>query len=277
MLVTFALKQILENTRCEKKYNFITDMTERKLQFGIYERRGCEEKDQEYAEIQSYISNLLEIYLPRVSTINVRKINIELTNEPDIFFITPENLDYDIIFIRKTFDFNTFGNSDLLSKKELLFKCIYDCLTVVFKNLEIDNSILKSTYELLIAKDAHLSVDLAGGPKLNRRKDITAKVIAEFFIGYVLVSTVFTDKNDKLLNKINLFKTLSHHLFYLRFAKTTKWLDNDVFQIADKAKEVNIQININGKVLVNYAPIDRDIDGIKEEIRFYNQELLFEL
>ncbi|ASU33460.1 hypothetical protein MuYL_1562 [Mucilaginibacter xinganensis] len=58
---------------------------------------------------------------------------------------------------------------------------------------------------------------------------------------------------------------------------TSKWIDNEVFQSFNITKEFSIQVKINGNVSIFYTPADRDIDGIKEEIRYLTQEIYFKI
>jgi hypothetical protein len=252
-------------------------MALRRLQFGIYLGGSYSKNKEPWGELQNNIINLFSFYLPKMEIEKVQKINIDFFVEPDKFFIIPQDLNSNIITIRETFNFEAFEPLTDDEKKIFLFERVYNCLRVIFEKLQIDDAILKLAHDTIIEKNFELTLTLCGGPKLNRKKGLTAKVIAEYFVDNVLISVFFTGNDDKPLAKINLFKTLPHHLFYMHLIKISRWLDSETFEVSNPTKEINIKVNTGGKVLIDYKPIGRDIDGIKEEIRYYTQELFFEL
>ena len=257
--------------------NFVIDMKERKLNIQINFNNFDEKVTDSFKEIANHVGNLFEYYLPKVSIIRVKKILVEFTNEPNDFFIIPENLDADVVTIRTTFDFEKFDKIELVEKEGFVLQNLVDNLQIVFKKLKLNTNGLKFARDEIIEREFELIVELCGGEKLNRNKSITAKVIAEFFIGFMLISVNFYQKNNGLIRKVELFKTWPNRIFYQLFMKTAGWRDNEVFEVASSTKEITFQINIDGTVTTLYEPKDREVDGIREEIITLTKELFIKI
>lgn len=252
-------------------------MKERKLLIQIDWDNLNEKETESFKDIAINIARLYEYSLPSVNTKKIQKIVVTFSAKHDQFYLIPDNLDSDIVIAYKTFDFEKFNVSNIQEKKELVLRCTFDVLSIIFDRIELGKSILKFGYDQIIRDNFALTVDVCGLAKLNRRKDISAKVVAEYFVGYVMISVLFFSKNHSMIRKTDLFKTVPHYFIYLQLVYKTKWLNNEVFQVSNKSSEINILIDIQGATSLHYSPSGRTIDELKEHIKFLTEELYIEI
>ena len=243
-------------------------MIERKIYIEFYWSPNDSEITKSLKEIAVFISTLFRYYLPKIKTKRTQKINVELSR-----FETPyENIypvdvmNADIIDVRTRFDFEHFDKLELNAKKELLLITIYQQLKLVFERLEVNTEVLKETYDKVLESDFTLALEPFGGTKLNRNKKIKATVTAEYFIGYVLLSVSFFDKENKMIQKVKLFNTVPSGFIYLQLIQNAKWINNEIFQVFSRTKEFIFNVNVNGDVNTLYNPINETADDLKEKI-----------
>jgi hypothetical protein len=222
-----------------------------------------------------FIANLYTYYLPTISVTN--KVVVEFIKETNVLIIIPDQLGEDIYTIIKSLDFSAFENKNSDKKKEILFNAVFECLKILFTKLKINLQNLYNAHKKILENNYELKRVLCGGLKENRAKDIVATVMAEHFLDYALSSVSFYFKNTKVEKKIILYKTGPVDFIYSRLIWSARWEDNKTFQLSNKTKEINLSINIDGSISILYFPIDRDIQGIKEEINYLAQDIYFEL
>ena len=224
----------------------------------------------------NYVGNLLTYNLPMESVKGTQKLIVEFLSEKDAFFVFPKNLGEPMYTIRETFPFNEFSDT-LTDKLKLITEKAYECLIILYKHLKLNPANLDIGYKKIRESDYTLSVSLCGGLKHNRNRTRKAILTAEYFLEYAIIYVCVLDKENRVTEKINLFKTMPHYLFYSHIIHSAKWIDNEIFQISNRSKEIKINVNVNKKVDVEYFPQQRDIEGVKEEIRFFTLERMIDI
>jgi len=247
-------------------------MREKRLWVQINRRSAAEPID--FVRCSSLVADLFTFKLPPIIVKGIRKVNIDFADHDDALLIG--GLD-SILTIVETFPFDLFDTADLHGKTALLADRAYKCLMLVYQHLNLDVEQLKIGYKKILDDDFVLTHILFGGPKQNRNRSIKATVKADFLIDYTSVNIIFLNKNDIVINEIPLFKTIPGWLFYSLLLKTCKWIDGETFEMANGSKEINFRVNINRQISMHYLPVNRDVDGIKEEIRFLTLERSFDL
>lgn len=241
-------------------------MTERKIYIEIYWNDHDFHISESLKKTAIFISSLFRYYLPKIKTKNTKKINIELLR----YQIPYENIypvdvtNADIIHVSTLFDFEKFDALSLQEKKELLLQTVYEQLVLVFERLQVDTTVLKETYNHVIRSGFTVYIKLCGPEKLNSSRTIKAVTILEYFIGYDLLSVVFSDKNDQVIKKIELFKIIPNCFMYI--VKFDKWLDSEVFQISDPSKRIKFYVNLNGTITSDYNATDKEDENRLKEL-----------
>ncbi|WP_426671761.1 hypothetical protein ACPPVU_11040 [Mucilaginibacter sp. McL0603] len=221
------------------------------------------------------IGNLYTYFLPGININKIRKILIRFSEEPDYFDLY--QADDQIWAIIKTFDYISFNKSDHFRKCELLSDYVFECLRAFFTKFNIDLKDLGTAHKQIKEVDFKLKIVICGAPKQNRSKNVVAMVGAEYFLDYSLISINFYFKESDSNKVITLCKSYPTSFIYSRLFSNAKWIDNSNFLILNETKEINISINIDGNVSVEYHPISRDIESLKKEIKYLTQELSFQL
>jgi len=252
-------------------------MKEKRLHIQVlYESDNISECEN-FKNYAALTSNLFTFYLPPVLINKTQKLVIEFSESEDVFFIYPAKLGESIYTIQHTFPCSDFGKSSLLEKIKLLAEQVYFCLLKLYEHLKLEVGGLTDGYNLILKNNYKLSLKLCGGLKQNKDKTLGAVVSAEHFLDGTIIQVTFLSKNKKVVHVMQLFKTLPNSLFYTQLARTAKWIDQEVFQVTNNSKEFNIQINVSGSHTVVYSPRERGIEGIKEEINFFTQDVFIDL
>jgi hypothetical protein len=252
-------------------------MVERKLYIEIYKAVDDNFEPKSFREIATLVSHLFWNRLPKIKTRNTKRINIELcstqSSYENIYPIDVKNAD--IIQISTLFDFKKFEELSLKQQEESLLKTVYEQLVLVFERLEVDTEVLRDTYNKVLESNFTLTLEPCGAAKLNRNKKIAAKVTAEYFIGYTLLSVVFLDKEANIIQRVKLFNTLPSDFIYLQLIQNAKWIDNEIFQVFSKTKKFIFNVNINGTVNTFYNPVNETTDDLKKKILFLTKGEVF--
>lgn len=221
-----------------------------------------------------FVASLFTYKLPPVVCKGASKINVDFTTYPNMEGVSKFD---SILTITELFPAEIFGEKSLAGKIALLVTETYKALALVYRYLNLDVAQLVIGYQKILDDEYLLVRTLIGDPKLNKSRTATAVVIAEYFLDSTQIKVNFHHKKSETINSVPLFKTLPGALFYNGMLRTSKWVDNSTFELTNKTREINFRVTINGQVAVHYHPINRDIDGVKEEIAFYTSERSFEL
>jgi hypothetical protein len=233
-----------------------------------------DQHDMDVENCTNFVANLFTHKLPPVISSGVSKVNIDFTDYPNLEGISKFG---SILSITELFPTDIFEQRDLEGKMELLIEETYRCLKLVYQHLKLDIDELESGYNEILNNHHELVTMLISGPKLNKNRSVSATVIAEYFLDYNEIKVDFWDKKSETLSSVPLFKTRSGILFYNGLLHKSKWIDNNTFELTNRTQEINFRIAIDGQINMYYQPIERDIEGIKEEIQFFTSERSFEL
>jgi hypothetical protein len=247
-------------------------MTERKIVIQVI----ITNPDSELNKYSIILDNLYSYHLPRIKTKDMKKIVIYLTKEADLFDL-PGHDDSAICTIHQKFDPIDFSNLDFDEKLSALNETIYDRLLRLYTHLEFETAGLKYAFQKIIDDNYKLKRPLCGIPKTNRKRNITATVFAEHFFEFALVGIEFCFKETGLIKTVPLFRLMPSPSTYGWLVSTAKWEIGDIFSVFNKTKEINYRVSVDGHISVNYNPIDRDAEGVKEQVVFFSYEIFFEM
>jgi hypothetical protein len=248
-------------------------MKKRRILIQVYSDFESLEYLDQLKNLNLYIGNLFEFYLPEFYT-NIKKIVIELVNDKNYSLVIPKDLTLEVCTIRKSFDFLKFDLLNTEFKKELLFEFTFNCLNEVFEKLNFDLIELRDTKERIIKNKFHFEVNLCNTP-LSSKLNTTATLIAEHYIEFALISLVIY--KDNFEKKIPLFKSIPHYFMYSQVINKVMWLSNDVVQLLNKEKDFIINISLGETITCLYRSDSREMEDIKSELKFLTQEILFEI
>jgi len=252
-------------------------MNERRLQIqsSLIEHTKSETNDSN--KYVQYVGNLFTFYLPPVSADKTRKLLIELHEEQDAFFIFPKEKNQELYTIRETFDFSAFNASSSMIKISALVESAFQCLLKLYEHLGWNLKNVQTGYELICQNNYFLELEICGGAKLNKRREVKAVVLAEHTLEYTLLKVNFLNPDNSIVSTTPLFKVLPVYSFYSRICHSAKWLNNDEFQILNQTREFGLKVNLNGEYEVIYNPRGRDIEGVKEELTFITSEVFINI
>jgi|GEM_PF-4562001 len=228
---------------------------------------------QELNKYACYVSNLFTFYLPTVFIKTTCKLVVELVSEDDAFYIFPADRGESIYTVRDTLLLDEFAGNDL-DKLILLAKRTISSLRKLYEHLGLQPADIISGYNNIIENNFTLKTELL---KKRNRQGVKATLIVEYFLDFALIYIVFFDKEDNIIRKVDLFKTLPNHLFYSQLIHSAKWIGQSTFEVLNKSKETRININLDGETRVDYYPTGRDIEGIKQEIRYFSLEQMINI
>ncbi len=81
------------------------------------------------------------------------------------------------------------------------------------------------------------------------------------------INIIFTDKNENVLTRREVFRTQPHYFFVYQVIHSGKWLDNDKYIVSSKNKSVNFIASINSnKIETDIRPKEK-LKEIKEKLR----------
>ena len=220
------------------------------------------------------IGNLYTYFVPHIEIHKARKILIHFVSEKNCCQIFPEDGEK-IYTIKKTFDFRSFENSDSDEKCESLTNDVFDCLKIFFDEFKINTDVLDVAYKQIKESNYILKRIICGGAKENKEKKVIATVFAKHFLEYASLSVEFIFKNGDIVKEIPICKSDPAYFIYSNLFSSAKWDDNNKFRISNKTKEINLIVNINEGVSILYNSIDKDVDDLKEELKFLTREFCF--
>jgi hypothetical protein len=232
------------------------------------------EEPLEFQRCASFVANLFTYKLPLVICKGTSKVNIDFTTYPNMEGISECD---SILHITELFSAEGFEERNLAGKMALLVTETYKALILVYQYLNLDVAQLDIGYKKIRDDQYQLIRTLINGQKLNKSRTTTAVVIAEYFLDSTEIKVNFHNKKSETINSVPLFKTRPGVLFYNGLLMASKWIDNKTFELTNKTREINFRITADGQVTMHYQPINRDIDGVKEEIVFFTSERSFEL
>lgn len=254
-------------------------MKQRRFSFQLIASTRLTENFNDFKELTNLVSNLFTYNLPPVEVKHTHRLIIEFIEGDEPGHILPIEPDQPIYTFRKGFDLVEYSNdSPLIKKIEILTLCAYRCVLAMYQYLDLRCSDVELAYKNIIAKGFKLSIPLCGGEKLNRKKTNKATVAAHYYLRYAIIEVTFYDViKERVINKIELYKTYPGDFIYTQLVKSAKWVDNQTFAIFNNTKEFMLTINKDFICTPIYNPKLRDRDGIIEEIRFLTKEVLFAL
>ncbi|HKG07826.1 MAG TPA: hypothetical protein VKB19_15260 [Pedobacter sp.] len=228
--------------------------------------------DSEFKYYAALASNLLTFHLPKLNVKKTRKILIEFADTKGAFFIFPQGQEESMYTVCETFQFADFFLLDYYGRMNFIIRKSVECLKKLFEKLHLATDIVIFGEQEIYRNNFRLDLELCGGLKINKRRTIKAVVNAEHFLKYTLLQIVFFTANNEEFNRVSLFKTSPSHVIYNQLLDSAKWLNDEVFRVANVSEEFAVEVRADGKCRMIYNPKMREVQDIQEEIKFLTEE-----
>jgi hypothetical protein len=225
----------------------------------------------------TFVSNLFTYSLPNVQIKATHRLIIEFSDSPNLGIIIPAELGQSIYTIQKNTDFCNFDKLSTLEKKKFIVEVVYECLLELYRFLGLKEEDVTLAYQTILSNNFVLVVELCRGAKQNKEKTAIALVSAIYFLEYAVIRVAIYDKRKNINRQTDLFETVPVHFVYSQLVTSAKWINNRIFAIFNNSNELVINMDVDGTYSVTYNPKDREVEDIKNEVRFLTKAVLIKL
>jgi hypothetical protein len=195
----------------------------------------------------------------------IKKIVVELTDK-DIG-------EFDIIcgdkicFIKLSFDFDLYQLKSGIERKKIITDLIQKGIIKASNNYSWDMNTFVTAYNKLIESN-YSTRFLFTELKKSRNKKLLAGIEVNLEPVEAQISALYYDINNNLVNKVLLYTTDSHSLFWSMLIRHTKWINNEEFVLMNKSREINFKSSVeNDEVELYFTPKKGNMELIKYELQ----------
>jgi hypothetical protein len=205
-------------------------------------------------------------YIKSLNFIDNSRINLIISDgEPNEFTIT--GINDKVCNIYTKINIAEYSLKNEIEKKKYLFSLITNSMIFLSNQKGWDEKIFQEIVLEIIGKN--YSTPIKYIPiKTNKSKDLKAEVIVNMCFDYADFALCLYDMKGNHIKSISFWKAFPSLLLCSRFFHFARWLEKDVYEIADTENEIRFLIDINSsEVKVEFHPHGNSIDELKNLLR----------
>ena len=170
-----------------------------------------------------------------------------------------------VCVIFRTFDFTDFLKKDKSKRQREILEILQDSLIKMCEKFQLDktpfinakNKVIESNY-----KNQFLFNKLT----LSKNRKHKAGIEINMTEAGAAINILFTDKNEKIITRKEVFRTQAHYYFVYQIVSSGKWLNNEQYIVSSKNKNVNFVASINSdEVRIDIQPKEKEAE-IREKL-----------
>ncbi len=174
----------------------------------------------------------------------LQKITIDLIKEKNITSIGNYKELEGVTWIFKSFDLKKyFGKTDK-EQKIMILEILHNIILQMCEKFKIDKIPFVNAYEKVIENN-YKNQYIFNRLTFSRNRKYKAGIEINMTKNGTKINILFTDKNENILKRNEIFKTFSHYYFVHQIIYSGKWLDNQKYIASSRNKNVNFIASIN--------------------------------
>ncbi len=192
-------------------------------------------------------SNIMASLYQRFFTGNIRglfKIAIDLYQHKIPMKICNYKENGGVCVIFRSFDFNNFIRKDKNSKQKEILEILQNSVIKMCEKFKIDKIPFVNAYEKVIENN-YKNQYIFNRLTFSRNRKYKAGIEINMTKNGTKINILFTDKNENILKRNEIFKTFSHYYFVHQIIYSGKWLDNQKYIASSRNKNINFIASIN--------------------------------
>ncbi len=222
-------------------------------------------------EINSIVLFFGRLILHKLNDLD--KIRIEFFETSGIFDIKAPIEISKICHIYKTFDFENYFAQNKLERRKIILETMYESIKDMCQKLNYDLEPFTIAYEKVKDLD-YINKFVYKKLTFSRNRKNKAGIEIETNEDAATISVLFTDRNEKPMQKVEILKTLPHDMFIYRAIHKGKWISPNEYQVSDSSGQVNFIANLLGGSTIKYVPKSGTQEKLKEAVNELNLQLV---
>ncbi len=228
------------------------------------------EIQQKFNTETNVISSLFD-YCFNKHIIGLVKIRIELSRKKNINNVFP--IRDKICHIEKTFDFDNYFAQNKLERRKIILETMYESIKDMCQKLNYDLEPFTIAYEKVKDLD-YINKFVYKKLTFSRNRKNKAGIEIETNEDAATISVLFTDRNEKPMQKVEILKTLPHDMFIYRAVHKGKWISPNEYQVSDRSGQVNFIADLLGESTIKYVPKNSAEEKLKEAVNELNLQIV---
>ncbi len=204
----------------------------------------------------------------------IRKISIDLTDKSNTHNIYIPTKISPMIYIYKSFDFDHYFAQDQMTRRKIVLETLHTAICEIPRVYPLDLEPFERAYRKVIELN-YINKIVFGKLSTSKNKQFKAGIEIEVNEKEAVISTMFTDKEEKPIKRIELLRTLPHYMFIYRVIHAGKWINESEYMVSSRDGEINFKTSLQSdKSEIIFNPKNRSIDDLKtvlHEIEPYSQ------
>lgn len=199
----------------------------------------------------------------------VKKITITLTEEPDIYRISPPLKGFTpVVVAQKSYDFDQHFKLSADRRKWAILDFIQNCLKECAKKFDWDESVFTKVFSKVDQTGlAHRYYEIP--LKASKDKSKMAGVEVEMLEEGALIQIVFLNEAQEIIRKVPIIKVHPNRMFVNQIVGNGKWVNNVEFVFSNKTGEINFKASIDeDNASIFFTSKSGDEDGLIDDLLF---------
>ncbi len=201
------------------------------------------------------------------------KVRIDLSNKKDFYLFSEPCKVSPICHIDKSFDFENYFAQNKLERRKIILETMYESIKDMCQKLNYDLEPFTIAYEKVKDLD-YINKFVYKKLTFSRNRKNKAGIEIETNEDAATISVLFTDRNEKPMQKVEILKTLPHDMFIYRAIHKGKWISPNEYQVSDSSGQVNFIANLLGGSTIKYVPKSGTQEKLKEAVNELNLQLV---
>lgn len=215
-----------------------------------------------------FVSRLYSQFIKDVKITDLRKITIEVVDNPaSNHVIAPHKL-IKVCMISKYFDLRLLEiNNNQKEVQRLILNWIFECVTELAQKLDWPLEQFEFAYNKVIELDFKNEFVLVP-KKPSKDKQYSASVIVKCLLEQ---STIILELSGTKVKSIELLNVVYYKDDFSDIVYTLKWLNKDELIVCNKKEDICFKYNIEKDELeMNLIPKTNDLEYLKDELELIN-------
>ena len=207
-------------------------------------------------------------------TLGLQKIMIDLFAEKNIINIGDYKLLEGVSWIHKSFDFEKYFAKDKDEQKVMILHVLNEAILQMCDKFELDKTPFINAYNKVVENN-YKNQYVFNKLTLSKNRKHKAGIEINMTEQGAGINIIFTDKNEKILKRKEIFRTQPHYYFIYQVIYSGKWLDNNKYIASSKNKNVNFIASIDSdEIEIDIRPKEKKKEILEKlnSFSFFNSK-----
>ncbi len=196
----------------------------------------------------------------------IYKIRIELSDEKKHYIFSEPSKISAFCHITKYFDFDNYFAQNKIERRKIILETLYDSIKDMCQKLSLDLNPFTKAYEK-IKELNYINKLMFKKLTFSRNRKHKAGIEIETNEDAATISVPITDSNEKIVQKVEILKTIPHDMFIYSAIHKGKWISLNEYQVSDSSGQIKFIANLLGKCDINYVPKNNTVEELKDAMK----------